>query len=240
MDAGGHGNPAGLSAVCGIDLGSLHTPAYVAWLRRGVFHLDMYLPSLDRPLPPAPRGYGSPAYIAIDAPQGLPRRGSGRRLADAAAGTPTNIMPPDREALGRWRLYRGLIEAGIELFWAVYERRLGVIPGLPSEISQPVVLETYPRHVIRKLWPRLRIPAKRRQPLAYIDALWPLIRALGYRCPGLVRPTVDQVDAMLCALAAQACLDAGGWADLAVGAPPIVDTQARVLREGFIVAAAKR
>src|SRR4029078_512218 len=46
----------------------------------------------------------------------------------------------------------------------------------------------------------------------------------------------DHVDAMLCALAAEACLHADGLPAGTIGLPPVADPGERVLREGFIVA----
>ena len=50
-----------------------------------------------------------------------------------------------------------------------------------------------------------------------------------------MRPTVDQVDAMLCAIAAEACVAANGLPPGSVGQPPFVDEPAQVIREGYIV-----
>jgi predicted nuclease with RNAse H fold len=229
-----------VTLVCGIDLGSLRTPAHVAWLVEDrLFVLDSYLPTRERPLPAPPAGAGTPACYAIDGPQGLPNRGAVARQADLAAGTPTRRLPATRQDLTSWRLYRGLIEAGIELFWAVYVGRLGGIPGLETVTGLPVVCETYPRYILRRLWPGLRIPSKRRQPLSYGEAVYQQLCSLGYRCPGLARPTPDQADAMLCALAARACVCEGGEACLLLGEAPTADLEERVLREGYIVVPAR-
>ncbi len=200
----------------------------------------MYVPSPERPLPSLGRGPPPAAYFGIDAPQGLPARGASVREADREAGTPTKKLPADRDELARSKLYRGLIEAGIEVFWSVYERRLGHIPGLAGGAEWPVVFETYPRYVIRQLWPGLDIPSKRREPRRYVDAVWGRITSLGYHCSGVITPTVDQVDAMVCALAAGACLEDGGWRGMTVGSPPSADEGARVLREGYIVSPKRR
>ena len=50
----------------------------------------------------------------------------------------------------------------------------------------------------------------------------------------------DHIDAMLCALAAEACLHADGLPEGTVGEPPVADEGERVLREGFIVAPGRR
>jgi len=61
------------------------------------------------------------------------------------------------------------------------------------------------------------------------------VRAAGYTCVGdISRP--DHVDAMLCALAAEACLLADDLPGGTVGDPPVADPAERVLREGFLVA----
>src|SRR5262249_10932445 len=105
----------------------------------------------------------------------------------------------------------------LAIFWAAH----GL--GLP-------VVETYPRFVIRTLWPELKIPSKRKEPKRYVAELWSLIRARGYasRPPG----TDDEVDPILCALAAEP-YPAGR--PLAVGAPLAVGDEEGVLREGYIV-----
>lgn len=225
-----------LTLACGIDLGSLRTPAYVAWLAEDLsFKLDAYVPSPEQPLPAPPPEAGGAGCYAIDGPQGLPRRGSAARQADLMAQTPVRRLPAGRRELASWPLYRGLIEAGIELFWAVYEKRLGGIPGLAGGLPRPLVCETYPRFILRRLWSSAEVPPKRRQPVQYADFVWGRLRALGYRCDGVIRPTPDQADAMLCALAAWACAQGGREAYITLGEPPTADAGERVLREGYIV-----
>src|SRR5579862_5894874 len=97
--------------VCGIDVGSLTTPADVAWLDDGHFVLDRYLPSAARPLPG-----GIAACYALDAPQGLPAVGSQRRVADAEADTPTRVLPQARDEVAPFMPQ--LVEAGLTIFWA--------------------------------------------------------------------------------------------------------------------------
>lgn len=141
----------------------------------------------------------------------------------------------DRAELAEWKAFAGLIEAGLEIFWSVQSHGLGWVLGLAAPGPIPVVCETYPRYVIKRRWADLRpIPSKRKEPLAYVDAVWGRLSKEGYGCPSLVRPTVDQVDAMLCALAAEACLGAKGMPAGTVGAKPVVDARGRVLREGYI------
>ena len=183
-----------------------------------------------------PRGVETPKFIAFDAPQGLPRAGVPRRLADEQANTPTRKLPSDRSELADWRIYRGLIEAGIDIFWSTYENGLANIWGLdPTGVHVTTILEAYPRYVIRRLWPELKIPSKRKAPLDYVNAIWRRIRERGYSCPGLERPAVDHVDAMLCAFVAEACLGGQGAPAGTVGCEPRPDEEYRVLREGWIV-----
>lgn len=235
-----------VALVGGVDTGSLNTLSYVAWLAGRQFLLDLYQPAAGSPLPVPPPGWGAPVCIAFDAPQGLPVPGELSRRCDREANAPTRRLPVNREELARSRLYKGLIEAGIEIFWAAHERGLAVVAGLGpgpapgTSFAAPaagvtVICETYPRLVIRRLWPDLAIPSKRHSPLVYIDAVWGRIRQAGYTCPGVARPTVDQVDAMLCALAAAALVEAGGPPPGTVGAPPVADPAARVLREGYVI-----
>ncbi|MEX2211210.1 MAG: DUF429 domain-containing protein [Gaiellaceae bacterium] len=214
-----------MTLVCGVDVGSFQTPAYVAWLDGLVFESEAYLPSAEQPLP---RRYEPTAY-ALDAPQSLPRLGRSRRSADVGAKTPTSVLPTSRAGIAAMPIYRQFVEAGVEIFWSAQRSGLGAVPGLGG--SGPVLLETYPRFVIRSLWPDLRpIPSKRKASRDYIDALWPRIRDLGLSGPEPRRH--DEIDALLCALAAKA------WTEdqaVLVGEPPELDEDEGVLREGFIV-----
>jgi hypothetical protein len=222
-----------MALLCGIDLGSFRSPSYVAWLEDGQFALETWTASRESPLPPSP-GW-PPAFTAIDAPQGLPAAGARCRQADREANAPTKVLPRGRAELAGWRLYRPFIEAGVELFWSLHERELASILGLvPLPDGAGTVCETYPRYVLLRLWGE-RPPSKRRQPAEYVEFVWSRLRAAGYDCVDAVtRP--DHADAMLCAVAAEACLHADGLPAGTVGAPPFVDEEERVLREGFIVA----
>ena len=60
-----------------------------------------------------------------------------------------------------------------------------------------------------------------------------------YRCDSVIRPTVDQVDAMLCAVAGQAAVEGSGFMET-FGREPVVDEEEGFLREGFIVCPAKQ
>jgi hypothetical protein len=126
------------------------------------------------------------------------------------------------------RAYGPFVDAGITIFWEAQRNGLAAIPGLTG--SGPTLLETYPRFVIRRLWPDLRpIPSKRKAPRAYVAELWARLQALGLRGPEPERH--DHIDALLCALAGKS------WAldeAVEVGEPPRADID--VLREGFIVA----
>ena len=223
-----------MALLCGIDLGSFRSPSYVAWLEDEQFVLDEYLASREHPLPPAPGGW-PPAFTGIDGPQGLPRAGERSRQSDLLAKVPTKVLPRTRAELAGWRLYRPFVEAGVELFWSIHEQELASILGLvPVPGGEGIVFETYPRYVLLQLWGE-RPPSKRKDPAAYVDFVWARLREAGYLCDDPVtRP--DHVDAMLCALAAEACLLDDELPGGTVGLPPVVDRGERVLREGFIVA----
>ena len=228
-----------MSCVCGIDVGSLKTPSFVAWCNAAEkrFYLDQYIPSHIEPLPKQPPGWGEPACIGFDAPQGLPAPGEKVRLADKEAKTPTKVLPADRTELENWKLYRGLIQAGVEIFWSVYRWKSVCIPGLEQDCNgKTVVFETYPRYVIKRLWPGFKIPSKRKNPLAYISEIYQRILGLGFSYPGAQILTHDQVDSMLCALAAYHFHDRDELPGGTVGKPPYVDQRCSVLREGLIVA----
>jgi predicted nuclease with RNAse H fold len=216
--------------VCGVDVGSLRTSSAVAWLSDGELELSTYVPSAERPLPEPPAGVEPAVCFAFDAPQGLPCAGDRRRVADRVANTPTRLLPTRRLDVAAMPAYAPLVDAGLTIFWESLERGLATLAGRPGN-GLPTILETYPRFVIRTLWPELAIPSKRKEPQRYIAEIWPRIGELGYTA---VAPPAshDEVDAALCALAAHAW--AAGLA-LAVGAAPSVDASDRVLREGFIV-----
>lgn len=224
-----------MALVCGIDLGSLRTPGYIAWLEDGQFLLGAYIPTLEEPLPPSPGGW-PPAFTAIDGPQGLPLPGWRLRRCDREAKVPTKTLPTTRAELAVWPLYRPFLTAGVELFWSLYEGERASILGLVPLPDEGVVCETYPRYVASRLWPGLKLPSKRRTPTNYVEAVWLRLREAGYACEegDITRP--DHVDAMLCAVAAEACLLEDGLPAGTVGDPPLADPGERVLREGFLVA----
>jgi predicted nuclease with RNAse H fold len=220
-------------SVCGIDVGSLRTPSAVAWLAGPELEFAAYVPSAARPLPQPPSGVSGPVCFALDAPQGLPSGGEPRRAADRAANAPTRLLPARRADVVSMRAYGPLVEAGLTIFWEASQRGFATLDGRPRN-GLPTILETYPRFVIRTLWPELSIPSKRKEPRRYVAEVWPRIRALG--CTAVAPPAShDEVDAALCALAARAW---GEGAVVEAGAPPVVDAAGSVLREGFIVAPA--
>ncbi len=178
-----------------------------------------------------------PRCIGFDGPQGLPKQGENVRSADREANTPTKKLPKNRAEMQRWPIYRGLIEAGVELFWTIHERKYANIPGLPSaKNSGLTVFETYPRYIIRRLWPDLKpIPPKTKKPVTYVSRILNLIKELGYRTPTNQMPEVDHVDAMLCAIAAEALNDSEELPGGTVGQKPIIDKKEKVLREGYII-----
>ena len=156
-------------SVCGVDLGSFKTPSYVAWLEGKEFHFDLYLASKDKPFPPLPSGLSIPTHIAFDGPQSLPAIGNKRRECDKGAKTPTRVLPSNREELKSWKMYRRLIECGIEIFWGVYSSNLAAIAGLnDNSKSELLIFETYPRYIIKRLWSGESIPSKSKAPLKYI------------------------------------------------------------------------
>jgi hypothetical protein len=228
----------GVALLCGIDLGSFSSPSWVAWLEDKQFLLDGYLATLRSPLPLSP-GDWPPAFTGIDGPQGLPGFGAPVRQADKQANTPVKSLPHTRGELERWPIYRPFLQAGVELFWSIHERELASILGLvPVPGREGIVFETYPRYILLQLWGR-RPPSKRKDPAAYVDFVWSRLQEAGYLCDEPVtRP--DHVDAMLCALAAEACLQSDDLPDGTVGLAPVADPGERVLREGFIVAPGRR
>jgi hypothetical protein len=224
-------------SVLGIDTGSYHTPSYVVWLQGDQIWYDQYRPGPGSWLPLPPSGVSTPVCIAIDAPQGLPLLTADPpiRPCDRDAATPTKRLPRTRDQLSSWRLYRPLIEVGIDLFWWCHTSPQHTVFGCGPRTST-VVCESYPRYILKRLSANSRIPSKRREPISYSEFVIDTIRARGLESGPVVRPTVDQCDALLCAVAARALCESGN--DLpagTVGTPPVVDEEARVLRDGFIV-----
>ena len=221
--------------VCGVDTGSLKSLSYVAWLQEKEFTFDIYIPSHDEPLPSVPVGFPEASAFAFDCPQGLSPGKNARRNADQGANTPTRRLPNNWDELNDWKPYGQLIKCGATIFWEVYERGLGSIPGLGTDRTHIKVFETYPNYVLRRLWPTVEIPSKRRDPLGYVNSFWPKLIVLGYRSDSVNRPTVDQLDAAICALVAERMIASRNHLDGTVGTTPTVDQTVRVLREGYIV-----
>ena len=222
-------------SVCGVDLGSFKTPSYVAWLVGKEFHFDLYLASKDKPFPPLPSGISIPTHIAFDGPQSLPLIGNKRRECDKGAKTPTSVLPLTREELKDWKLFKRLIECGVEIFWSIYEKNLASIAGLNSNRnSKLIIMETYPRYIIKRLWPEESIPSKTKTPIEYIRKFSTLIKKKGYKFkpPGVM--THDYVDAMLCAITAKDYLKTNGNSAGKVGSNLFVDLDEKIEREGFI------
>ncbi len=222
-------------SVCGVDLGSFKTPSYVAWLEGKEFHFDLYLASKDKPFPPLPSGISIPTHIAFDGPQSLPEIGNKRRECDKLANTPTRVLPSNRKELKTWKMYKQLIECGIEIFWNVYRNNLAAIAGLNDKSrSKLVIMETYPRYIIKRLWAKESIPSKSKAPVEYVRKFSALIKKNGYRFDKNKVVSHDYVDAMLCAIVAKDFNESRGTSAGKVGNPPVVDNARKIIREGFI------
>ena len=222
-------------SVCGVDLGSFKTPGYVAWLKGKEFYFDYNLPSKEKPFPPLPSEISKPTHIAFDGPQSLPAIGSKRRECDKLANTPTRVLPSNRKELKSWKMYKQLIECGIEIFWNVYEKNLAAIAGLSdNSTSELVIMETYPRYVIKRFWSGEKIPSKSKAPLEYIRKFSTLIRRKGYNFKKNKVTSHDYIDAMLCAIAAEDYFKTEGNSAGKVGKSVMVDNNEKILREGFI------
>jgi hypothetical protein len=124
----------------------------------------------------------------------------------------------------------------VDTYWAIHTTDGGAITGLASrKEGTPLVVETYPCYVLKRFWPQFRIPSKRKIQTSTQSRSGHCSRRRGYgaaTAPG--RP--DHVDAMLWALAAQACLQSDGLPAGTVGAEPYIDEDERVIREGYSVA----
>jgi len=222
-------------SVCGIDLGSFKTPSYVAWLEGKDFFFDLYITSKEKPLPSLPAGMSRPTHIAFDGPQSLPAIGNERRECDKLANTPTRVLPENRKELNNWKMYKQLIECSIEVFWNTYEKNLAAVAGLNDNPNSDIIIfETYPRYVIKRLWPDEEIPSKRKAPIDYVRKFSFLVKQKGYSFDESKIFSPDYVDAMLCAIAAEDFMKTKGHSAGKVGHPPLVDKKEKILREGFI------
>ncbi|WP_411348670.1 DUF429 domain-containing protein [Paenibacillus sp. WLX2291] len=224
----------------------------IAWLDsdKQTFLLDAYSPTPTTPLPSSPNN-SAIGFIGFDSPQGLSSQGKIIRDCDKNAKTSTSKIPSSRGLLSKTTLYKGLIEVGIDIFWNCHSNQIANIYGLnQSKFDQekPTIFETYPRYVIRKwLSNRLNnmkfyilfkdhITHKRAYPSRYVDYVWEGLKFLGYTCPGVHRPSIDQLDAMLCAVVAQHLSTASNFQlTNSVGLKPIINNKDKVFHEGFIV-----
>lgn len=219
--------------VCGIDAGSLRTTSWVAWLKGRDFLLDAYCAGLG-PLPPVPPEVsGSVTCYAMDAPQGLPALGSPNRRCDKEAGTPTNRLPASQKELKEWKLFKGLIEMGIAVFWELSATPGICIHGREGNSAKITAIETYPRKTA-KIFGLDPLPSKKKEPIAYVRHVWGFLRHAGFRCDSVLTPSADQVDAMLCAMAAQAFMEDDVCSN-SLGLAPFSYPGDDFLREGFIV-----
>ncbi|MCW8996056.1 MAG: DUF429 domain-containing protein [Psychromonas sp.] len=198
-------------------------------------YFDLYLPSKEKPFPPLPRGLSIPTHIAFDGPQSLPAIGNKRRECDKLANTPTRVLPSNRKELKSWKMYKQLIECGIEIFWNIYRKNLAAIAGLnDNSNSELVIFETYPRYIIKRLWSGEEIPSKSKAKSEYIKKFSTFIKRKGYNFEENKVTSHDYIDAILCAIAAEDFLKSDGNSAGKVGNPPEVDNKENILREGFI------
>jgi len=225
-------------SFAGIDPGSYNTVSYVAWLEDNQFFIDAYQATPEHILPVPPEFLSPVRAIAVDAPQGLPALDAEKpiRRCDQLANSPTRVLPLHRRDLQTWNLYCGLIEFGIDFFWKCHQTPGITIAGIELKNDpQVLVCETYPRMILRRMAGIAKIPSKRKSPVEYADMVTSFLKDLGFQFDILLRPTPDQCDAMLCALAASSLKDAIHLPENTVGLPPIADEKEQVIREGFIV-----
>jgi predicted nuclease with RNAse H fold len=236
------------SLVCGVDLGSSNTLSYIAWLdiNSKQIVLDCYIPDpILAPLPASLTTGQAPILIGFDCPQSLPEPPSTVRRADKLANTPTRVLPTSLEQLtgenSKKFVYKELIKLGTTLFWNAYIQQIAAIYGLhgnQSIMSNHITLfETYPRFIIKTLFSLKdrEIPSKRKQPFLYITKIWSLITSRGYSCSSVIHPSVDQVDAVLCAIAAERLYLKETNQNHIVGTPCKPDNHSQILREGYII-----
>ena len=119
-----------------------------------------------------------------------------------------------------------------------YNRSDARIHGLGEKEKGIVIIETYPRKTADMLG-LAPLPSKRKEPLIYIHHVWGFLKSIGFRYSAVVTPSVDQVDAMPCAIAAQA-YTVGGTCWKAMGSAPFIDLGNEVIREGFIICPTKK
>jgi len=222
-------------SVCGIDLGSFKTKSHVAWLEDRQFYFDVYIPSKEKPLPTIPYNISLSTHFAIDGPQSLPAIENKRRECDRLANTPTSILPKNRQELSTWKIYKPLIECGIEVFWSAHKNGIASIGGFEESNSElPIIIETYPRYIIKRLWGKHTIPSKRKAPIEYVNNYMSLIKSLGYSLDESKILAPDYIDAMLCAIAAEDYLHSDANCLGKVGTPLSIDEEHQIFREGYI------
>ncbi len=224
--------------VLGIDAGGFNTPSWLAFLQGDQFTLSMaYLRRRSLALPWLQSN--EVAAIAVDAPQGLPNpsRSAKVRACDRAAGTPTKRLPITRMEMergayddGKKVAYQSVIHLGVDLFWY---NRSNLYKGGSAKNK---ILEIYPRAILQALVGK-SIPSKRRQPVEYGQLVVEVMRELGLCCPGVIIPSDDQADAMLCAYTARCALE--GRIEVP-GEAPHSDKEETVIREGYIVLPEKK
>lgn len=219
------------AGVLGIDAGTFSSPSWLAFLRGRRFTLSIHqFTASDVSL--LWLRDGEVRYVAVDALQGLPRRGEKVRLCDKLVRAPTKKLPHTLKELNEKRFvdgrripYAGLIQLGCSLFWENRDHLYG-LPGSTGRLC-----ETYPHYVFRTLGGEAPAP-KRKHPVTYVRQVYGAIKRWGYICEGVELASVDQCDAMLCALAALA-LSQGEGRYQRIGLPP--EEEAELIREGYVI-----
>ena len=176
------------------------------------------------------RAIGRSFTLAIDGPQGLAgspdatMRESERRVN--APGRTPYTLPADG------RPYSGLIAGSVRLFHRLVESgsrfRLLGLDGTPA--TNATLIEVFPGGGWKTVSNGTRLPTKRT--LDGRHARTELLGALGVQLPSEDLPTDDQLDAAMAAWTAYKL-----WVGEALieGEGPRLDTEAGVIREGYVV-----
>ncbi len=176
------------------------------------------------------RAIGRSFTLAIDGPQGLAgspdatMRESERRVN--APGRTPYTLPADG------RPYSGLITGSVRLFHRLVESgsrfRLLGLDGTPA--SNATLIEVFPGGGWKMVSNGTKLPTKRT--LDGRHARTELLTTLGVQLPSEDLPTDDQLDAAMAAWTAYKL-----WVGEAVieGEGPRLDTEAGVIREGYVV-----
>ena len=176
------------------------------------------------------RALGRSFILAIDGPQGLAgspdatMRESERRV-NAPGRTPFTLPAAGRP-------YSGLIAGSVRLFNRLVESgsrfRLLGLDGTPA--SNTTLIEVFPGGAWKVVSNGTKLPTKRT--LEGRRARTELLTALGLQLPSEDIPTDDQLDAAMAAWTAYKL-----WVGEAVieGEGPRLDTEAGVIREGYVV-----